>query len=60
MVESASDSDMADCNLSGLEERMLGGMVDDTRDSKELKPMDWSMSWASLSLGPTEYFGEGP
>lgn len=54
MVDNASDSVIGGCKLSGREERMLAGMVEDTRDSKESKPMDWSMRLASLSLGPTD------
>ena len=38
---------------------MLAGMVDDTRDSRESKPMDWSMRLASLSLGPTNFESRG-
>jgi hypothetical protein len=53
IVARASDSVIGACKLSGLAERMLAGMVEDTRDSKESKPMDWSMTLASLSLGPT-------
>lgn len=55
IVERASDSVIGGCRLSGWEERMLAGMVDDTRESRESKPMDWSMRLASLSLGPTNF-----
>ena len=54
IVDNASDSVIGGCMLRGREERMLAGMVEDTRDSKESKPMDWSMRLASLSLGPTD------
>ena len=46
---------MVGCRLSGFEERVLEDMVEETRDSKELKPMDWSMHLVPLSLGPTAY-----
>ena len=49
----ASDSDMGGSSLSGWGLKMLAGTVDWTRDSKELKPMDWSISLVSSSFGPT-------
>lgn len=56
ILERASDSVRAGARLSGLEERMLDGTVEVTSSSREDIPMDWSMSLASSSLGPTDVY----
>ena len=53
IVDKASVSDIGGCKLSSFDDRMLEGTVDLTSDSKELKPIDWSISLVSSSLGPT-------
>ena len=53
ILDSASDSVRGGWRLSGVEERIFAGTVDLMRESKSLKPIDWSISLLSSSLGPT-------